>query len=109
LEKPALMLLNNERKVSLSDYIVDNNKDLSSAAAVEKGIIHIISAIISTDAEILASLRELRKRSNFAIKTQKLGSKQHSNSKENKKEDDTKFDTYKDFEIATKYIKPHQV
>ncbi|KAJ3622016.1 hypothetical protein MTP99_002550 [Tenebrio molitor] len=109
LEKPALMLLNNERKVSLSDYIVDNNKDLSSAAAVEKGIIHIISAIISTDAEILASLRELRKRSNFAIKTQKLGSKQHSDSKENKKEDDTKFDTYKDFEIATKYIKPHQV
>ncbi|RZC39162.1 S1 RNA-binding domain-containing protein 1, partial [Asbolus verrucosus] len=100
LEEPALSLLHNQSEINLSDYVQKDRKELSSVADVEKGIVHIIASIISTDTEILSHLRQLRKRTNFIIKT-KITKKPPL--------DEGKFENYENFEIPVKYIKPHQV
>ncbi|XP_044269580.1 S1 RNA-binding domain-containing protein 1 isoform X2 [Tribolium madens] len=97
LEEPALALLNNTKRVKFEDF-VNEGVDFEG---VRNGIIHIIASVISTDTEILASLRELRKKTNIIIKTKKAPKAQPETS--------DKFDNYFDFEIPVKKIKPHQV
>ncbi|EFA10546.1 Transcription elongation factor SPT6-like Protein [Tribolium castaneum] len=100
LEAPALALLNNTKRVRFDDFVkIDDGLDIK---AVKNGIAHIIAAVISTDSEILSSLREFRKKANIIIKTKKAATK-------HKVENSEKFDNYFDFEVPLKYIKPHQV
>ncbi|XP_063921739.1 S1 RNA-binding domain-containing protein 1 [Zophobas morio] len=109
LEEPALTILNNTGKVNLYDFILENKDELKDVSAVEKGIVHIIASVMATDTEILSALRELRKNTNFAIKTKKAVTKSTKNAAENKESNEFKFENYLDFEISVKYIKPHQV
>ncbi|XP_018326633.1 S1 RNA-binding domain-containing protein 1 isoform X2 [Agrilus planipennis] len=116
LEEPALKLLENTEPVSLSKYINEEIKDLSTVEDVEKGVMHIIAHIMATDTEILDKLRKMRLESYFLIETKKsIAKKSSSKDLKNTKleaqqdDDEKKYELYYDFQTSSNSIKPHQV
>lgn len=59
LEAPALNLLENRFPVFPKDYVLQEVEGLKSVEDIERGLMHIISHVIATDADILGILRRL--------------------------------------------------
>ncbi|KAG5880075.1 hypothetical protein JTB14_034706 [Gonioctena quinquepunctata] len=117
LEKPALSLLHNTESVDLNYFVNPSKKEIGTIGDVEKGVIHIIAHIISTDTEMLAFLREFRKSVYFTLETKKVQTKKKSKitSTDLKKSlgkthvDESKYENYFDFKGSVRNMKPHQV
>lgn len=59
LQQPAEDILQNKLNIDMYSYIDKNNSDLDTYDKVEKGIIHIIAHMISTDIKVLTFFRKL--------------------------------------------------
>ncbi|XP_074038009.1 S1 RNA-binding domain-containing protein 1 isoform X2 [Leptinotarsa decemlineata] len=116
LEKPALNLLYNSERVDLN-YFVNTTKELKTIEDVEKGVIHIIAHVISTNTDMLSFLREFRKEVHFTLESKKVQTKKKLKiiSNDMKKQlgktqvDESKFENYFDFKVSVRNMKPHQV
>ncbi|CAH0554650.1 unnamed protein product [Brassicogethes aeneus] len=112
LEEPALTLINNTKPVFLNQYVKPDVADLCKLEEVEKRVMHIIAFVISTDTDMLSFLRNLRPDVNFTIETKHSSTKPATKAKKtdsSKPVDESKFETYFDFRIPTKFAKPHQI
>ncbi|KRT82135.1 hypothetical protein AMK59_4666, partial [Oryctes borbonicus] len=72
LQEPAQQILEKNVKVDLHKYVDLANKELNTYDKVEKGIIHIIAHVISTDIKILTFFRKLKAQGNFGIEVKRL-------------------------------------
>lgn len=115
LELPALQLLNGTKIVNISDYIKSDSKDLRTVGEVEKNIIYIIASEISTDAELLQFLRDLRRTTTFKLESKKARQTKTTTKAKNtdveKKaaNNEMKFENYFDFSQPVSYLKSHQI
>ncbi|XP_028128698.2 uncharacterized protein YdcI [Diabrotica virgifera virgifera] len=114
LEQPATALFDNTCPVDLNQWVDASKEELKSLEDVQNGVIHIIAHKIATDSDMLSFLRDLRQNINFTLETKKLNAKQpKAKTKKSviqeKPVDELKFQTYFDYSIPVKFIKPHQV
>ncbi|CAH1995315.1 unnamed protein product [Acanthoscelides obtectus] len=112
LEEPALKLLQNTGVVNLQRYVTKDH-DIKE---IESGIVHIIAYNIAVDSEMLTYIRELRYKERIVLESKKSKTKQTVRSTDKnfqklpiKNADESKFETYFDFQIPVRYAKPYQV
>lgn len=89
--------------------LIDSNKDgLKSEQQILDGIKHIIADTISKNKVVFDKVKELQSESAIKIETTKC--KTNSKCADSEEKDvHGKYETYYDFNVNTKYIKPHQI
>ncbi|XP_050310798.1 uncharacterized protein YdcI [Anthonomus grandis grandis] len=105
LEEPALAVLNNTNRIKLEKYVKPEVKEVKTTEEVEKGIVYILASEMSTDPELLAHLRHLRKYTKIRLQTKKARQTKPAPPKQ----DPQKFEHYFEFDQRVDWLKPHQV
>ncbi|KAI4460983.1 30s ribosomal protein s1 [Holotrichia oblita] len=110
LQEPAQQILESNFKVNLHRYIDTNNAELDTYEKIEKGVVHIIAHMLSTDIKVLTFFRKLKTQGNFGIEVKKLKKRSSKvNDTSANQVDESKYENYFDFKMPVQFIKPHQV